>query len=215
MTITEPTINDQGDEEHPSFGVVRVNRVSAGAPGIRLFDSSLPHHQFVTLEIAGAVRHRDLNHDTIFGNHRPKIAVEMTLSQWGALVSSFGQGAGTPVTITRVDNIAVPQAAHESRLAVTSREVADAATKATEVVRKAIADVEAAFERKAGRREMAELIHNLHHAGQNSPSNMKYAADTLTRHAEDVVSKAKADIEAAQQFGNTIVSGAQPLELEA
>lgn len=39
---------------------------------------------------------------------------------------------------------------------------------------------------------------------------MKYAADTLTRHAEDVVSKATADIEAARQF-----SAPQLHELEA
>lgn len=215
MTTTEPTITERGDEVHPSFGVVTVNRIHA-QPGVRLFDSSLPHNEFVRLSISRATRKRDLHHDWIFSDNKELIEVQMSLSQWGSLVSSFGQGSGTPVTLHRVAGEPMPAAAHESRLAETAREVADAARKSTEQVQAAIKAVEDAFERKAGRREMADLIRNLHHTGGNVPSNMKYAADTLTRHAEDVVSKAKADIEAAHQFGATELTSATPiLELEA
>lgn len=213
--ITEPTINSHGDEVHPSFGVVVVSRVNAH-PGVRLFDSSIPHTQYVKLEIARATRKRDLHHDWIHHDTRSMIEIEMSLSQWGALVSSFGQGSGTPVTIHRVDGVPQPKAAHESRLAETSREVADAARRSTEQVRTAANAVLAAFQERKGVRDTAPLMRDLQAAVGNLPANMKFAADTLTRHAEDVVSKARVDIEAAHQFGGTVVidPAAEVLEID-
>jgi hypothetical protein len=197
---TDPTINQRGDEEHPSFGVVRLTRVTA-QPGRRLFDSSLPHNQYVNMQVARATRTRSLHHDWIHGSLDTLLDINLSLTQWGAMVSSFGVGGGTPVTLHRVAGELMPEAAHESRLAQTSREVADSARKSTDKIREAAQAVTDAFESKAGRRVMADVISNLQHAVDGVPNNMKFAADTLTRHAEDVVSKAKADIEAARQFG--------------
>lgn len=200
MTVTPPTVNDRGDEEHPSFGLVQLSRISA-TPGVSLFDSSITHNQFVRLSVKRATRHRDLHKDWIYPVSGPDlIEVNMTLTQWGALVSSFGNGTGTPVTLHRVAGEVMPEAPHASRLAETAREVADAARKSTERISAAAAAVLAAFEVKAGRREMATVLAALQSAVGGVPANMKFAADTLTRHAEDVVTKARADIEAAQQF---------------
>jgi hypothetical protein len=211
--ITEPTINDRGNEEHPSFGVMRLSRVTGRR---RLFDSSIPHSEWVTLEISRATRQRDLHHDRVYGGREQLIEIEMSLTQWGAVVSSFNQGSGTPVTLHRVAGETMPEAAHESRLAETAREVAGAAAKSTEKVREAVKAVELAFERKAGRRELADLLRALHFTVENVPANMKFAADMLTEHAEDVVSKARADIEAARQFGGQPAIEAPPrLELES
>ena len=98
---TRPTVNRHGDEEHPSFGVVRVSRPQCRPPR-RLFDSSIAHGEYVHLEIARAVRQRKLHHDWIYGSPQTLIEVNMTLTQWGSLVSSFGVGSGTPVTISRI-----------------------------------------------------------------------------------------------------------------
>lgn len=215
MTTTPPDTTAQGDEVHPSYGVVNLSRVTA-QPGVRLFDSSIPHTEFVSMSISGATRQRSLHHDWIFSDHAPKIVVEMTMTQWGALVSSFGQGSGTPVTLRRVNGEDIPYAPNPSRLAETAREVAEAAEHSTSEVRTAVQAVVEAFENKAGRRELGALINNLHHTADNLPRNMKYAANTLTRHAEDVVSKANADIEAARQFGSTPLPAGTPVpELEA
>jgi hypothetical protein len=199
VTITSPTTNEFGDEVHPSFGVVRLSRVTS-SPGIRLFDSAISHSQFVRMEIARASRSRGLHHDFVHGSGAPLIEVDMSLSQWGALVSSFNQGSGTPVTLHRVAGEVMPEAAHESRLAQTAREVADAAADATAGVAESAQAIVTAFNAKAGRREMSDLINNLRRTIGNLPRNMQYAADTLTRHSEDVVAKARADIEAAAQF---------------
>lgn len=199
MTTTPPTINDQGDEEHPSFGVARLYRARC-SPARRLFDSSIGHHEYVRLEIARATRTRSLHRDWIHGEVDTLIEVNMSLTQWGALVSSFNHGSGSPVTIARVGRERMPEADHVSRLAVTAREVSEAATVRTEQIRGAVEAIESAFEARAGRREMADLIRDLSVAVGNLPSNMRYVADSLTEHAEDVVSKARADIEAAQQY---------------
>jgi hypothetical protein len=212
--ITKPTIDEYGAEVHPSFGVVRVTRPQCNPPR-RLFDSSIGHREYVHLEIARATRRRELHHDWIHSGARTLIEIKMTLTQWGALVSSFGHGSGTPVTISSVDMVQQPEAAHESRLTQTAAEVAEASEQATSQVVAAAQRVDSAFAAKAGRREMGDAIKGLMSTLENLPSNMKFTADSLTRHAEDVVSKAKADIEASMQFGTSVLPAADPLELEA
>lgn len=211
---TQPVVNEHGDEEHPSFGVVRLSRQTCRPPK-RLFDSSIGHSEYVHLEIARAVRQRDLHHDSIYGSAQTLIEVDMTLTQWGALVSSFNVGSGTPVTLNRVGRESMPEAEHRSRLAETAAEVADKSRTATASVERAARALDEAFTNRAGRRDMGEAIRSLLFAVQNLPANMKFAADSLTEHAEDVVSKAKADIEAARQFGEIgALNGVRVREIE-
>jgi hypothetical protein len=66
---------------------------------------------------------------------------------------------------------------------------------------------------------MRELLATLRNATGNLPSNMEFAAQSLTEHTENVVVKAKADIEAlmvrATQNGVAIEAGDLPvLEIE-
>lgn len=212
--ITEPTHNDHGDEVHPSFGVAQVHRVTAH-PAHHLFDSSIGHAEYVTLTVQRASRKRDRSRDWIHtAPGRPLIEIEMSMSQWGSLVSGFGSSRGTPVTIHQVAGETMPQAPHTSRLAVTAKEVSTTAAKAVRDVQAAAAAVDAAFTDRAGRREMGVVLANLRHTLANLPSNMKFAADTLTEHAEDVVAKAQADIEAVAQFGSRVLPEGNYIELE-
>lgn len=214
---TEPTHNDHGDEVHPSFGVAQVHRNSSH-PAHHLFDSSIGHTEYVTLEVHRATRKRDLRRDWIHtAPGRPLIEIEMSMSQWGSLISGSGSGRGTPVTIHQFNGETMPRADHTSRLAVTAKEVSTTAAKAVQDVQAAAAEVDAVFEKKAGRTVMRVALTNLRHTLANLPSNMKFAADALTEHAEDVVAKATADIEAAREFGSRVLPGSTEtgLELEA
>lgn len=181
-------------ESHESWGVVVVNRVTGGT---ELFDSSHVHNEWIRLEIAPAERERDLHTDWIHGGIHPFIEIDMSLAQWAQLVSSFGNGSGTPVTINSRDGKLIPRAIDEPRLAVTSREVSTTAKKSTEGIVQAAQAVKEAFAAKAGRVDMAKKLRDLDIAIGHFPANMKFAADRLTEHAEDVVTKTKADIEAA------------------
>lgn len=189
-------------EEHESWILVHANRISGGA---HLFDSEIMHQHFVRVTIERVERRRDLNRDWLFAK-KTLVEFDMSMSQWGAFVSSFGS-SGVPATLThffadpeitsRVNTYGrVREAEHKPRLEESHREVKEAADKALEKIAEAYEAVEEAYERKAGRREMTPLLQTLRAHLRNAPANMKFAAESLTEHVENVVTKARDDIEA-------------------
>lgn len=184
-------------ETDPAFGWIYVNRSSVSPPGAALFDSSIRHQEVVTLRISTASRNRSLHNDYIHENLQDEIVeVHMSFAQWAQVVSSFGS-SGTPCTINSRGRKLVPFPEHEeSRLAVTAREIETSAEDAIQEVRDAYNEVRAARSAGAGTKKMNDLLHNLECMIDNLPKNLKFSADQLTEHAENVVTKAKADIEA-------------------
>lgn len=192
--VTSIAVAEDGTETHESWILLRLSKVSA-QPGVHLFDSEISHNRYVTVEVCGCERRRDLNRDW---KYTTKVLMEFAMSQaqWGAFVSSFGDGGGVPATLYFDQSGHVPQAPHESRMAESMREVRDSGDKAlTEIGARYLALV-AAFERGAGKREMRDLITSLGHQIDNGPKNMEFAAASLTEHVETVVTKARADVEA-------------------
>lgn len=196
--IIPPTLNERGDESHPAWGLIGASRVSHSPPGAALFDSDMLHSHYVTIRISTAERHRDLNRDWL---HSRQEFVEIALSeaQWASFVSSMNVGQGVPCTILTRENLHdVPGFPHEPRLAESMREVRDAADKS-------VAEVQAAFDAYEEKKNAANL-RNLKYAIQNMPANLTYTAKSLTEHAENVVQRSRADIEAmviqkAKQIG--------------
>jgi hypothetical protein len=191
-------------EIHESFGYAAVNNIQS--TGTSLFDSDIVHQHYVALRIGRMERQRKHNRDYLHPTDEI-IEVGMSVAQWGALVSSFGKGSGVPVTImwTQEQGL-VPGSPHEPRLAHSTAEVRSAARKAMDDVAAAMAALDGAWERKAGRREMADLLRNLRATVDNAPLNITFAANSLNEHVENVVTKARADIEAmvddrARQLG--------------
>lgn len=185
---------DTDNETHPSFGMASVNRIHSGPPGEALFDSELRHHEFVELRISDAERKRDLNHDWIHPTVEHTV-VRMSMVQWGALVSSFGT-SGVPVTLHRINGQPVEKAAYAPRMAESLAEVDAAAEKYTGRIHTAAEALRAAFDEKAGRKEMEKLLRDLEIQLSNAKPNLKFVAKSFTEHVEDTVTKARADIEA-------------------
>ena len=190
----EPTVDAHGDEQHPSWGMIGASRVSGHAT---LFDSDIRHQHFVTLRISTGRRSRDLNRDWL----RPAdefVEVAMSEAQWASFVSSMNAGQGVPCTILRRDREQVPPAPFTPRLRESMGDVERAAANAAEAVAKAFAT----FSEK----RTAANLRSLEFAIKNMPANIVFAASSLTEHAENVVQRARADIEAmvvakAQQLG--------------
>lgn len=201
----EPTINDEGAEQHPAWGLIGASRVQSGGgkhDGAVLFDSEIPHRHYVVVKLHAAQRKRDLNRDWIGTQNRlPIVEVAMSESQWAQFVSSMNQGDGVPCTITTRDTqegFAVPGMPYSPRLQQSMDEVASAADKSLEKIREAFALVK--------ERPNKTNIRNLEIVLGNAPANMKFAAKSLTEHTENVVTKARADLEAmviakAKQLG--------------
>lgn len=206
-------VKADGTESHESWIMLAPSKVSA-TPGERLFDSEITHSRYVTVRVLRCERRRELNRDW---KHGTEVLMELAMShaQWGAFVSSFGEGSGVPATLLRDQGGPVPQAPAESRLRETAREVLGSGEKALAGIQDGFEELEAAFERGAGKREMRDLIHTLKHRIGNGPRNMEFAATSLTEHVENVVTKARTDIEAmavdAAQQGLALDVGAARL----
>lgn len=187
--IEEPTKNPEtGDESHPSWGLIGASRYS-NSPGSVLFDSDITHNHTVRVSLSTASRKRDLNRDRKHGD-REFLEVEMSEAQWASFVSSMGNGQGVPCTIRRrEDEVFVPGQPPDSRMQESIDEVKSAASKA-------YGEIQEAFEAYAEKKNAANLK-TLKYTIANAPANVKFAGDQLTEHAENVVQKAKFDIEAA------------------
>jgi hypothetical protein len=183
-----PTLDEHGDERHPAWGRMTVTR-GQGTP-VALFDSDIKHQHTVNVALHTATRKRDLHRDWIHTG-KQKFEIQMSESQWAAFVASVGQGSGTSCTIRfdrSQDDPIVPGVVFESRLKQSSDEIRSAAKEAIENIVEAFKKVE--------EKPNQGNVRALGFAIQNLPSNLGFAADSLTEHMEQVVSKARADIEA-------------------
>jgi hypothetical protein len=202
--VEEPTIvkRDEkwGDEwAHPAWAMIGASRVSGG--DAVLFDSDIRHNHYVVVRLRGATRRRSLHRDSLFAESRaPIVEVAMSEAQWASFVSSMNVGDGVACTLRYREGQSIPGLPYESRLKESVDEVRGAADKALERVREAFAKVE--------EKPNKGNIRALRFAIEGMPNNMAFAAESLTEHTENVVQKARADIEAM------VVSKAQQLGLE-
>lgn len=209
MTTEKPTVTGEGYhggeiETHPAWAVARFNRFSGGQS--RYFDSDIRHTNGIYLQIDRAERHRHLKMDWIHGKEQ-LIEIRMSEAQFGALVSSFGNGSGVPVTLTYVDRERMPDIDDVPRLEVSRREVGEAAAKGAETVRRAAAAMAAAVNaEKTSKKALREALRSLELAIDHLPADLEFAAKSLHEHTENIVTKARADVEAmvdarAAEFG--------------
>lgn len=193
--VQDPVIDAaQGDEIHPAFGVAVVTRRSGG--GRSLFQSDLLHNETVSLSVHEAVRKRDLSHDWVHPG-RELVEIEMSLAQWGSLVSSMGLGSGVSVTIRRTEhNAFVPEIPHQPRTAESLREVREVTDRMYAEVRAATAALHEAIHEKKGVRATKEALNALERAVAGAGNNAQFTVDSLVEAGEQVVAQARADIEA-------------------
>jgi hypothetical protein len=198
-------------EEHPAFAMAEVNRVHA-TPGAALFDSELQHSEYVVLRIKRAMRRRELKRDWITDAEQ-LVEVSMSMAQWGALVSSFGTN-GVPVTLNWLSGEGdVERLSYEPRMAESLKEIEGAATELVHDIRWAADELREAFDNKASRREVEDKLSHLEAMINNARADACFTATQFSKHVENTVTKARADIEAmaasAQQRG--IEAGSLPL----
>ena len=191
--IVEPYIDSEGEETHPAFGMASISRITA-TPGAVLFDSDLRHGQYIELRISEATRRRDLKQDWIFAN-RQIISINMSMAQWASLIASPNT-EGIPVTIASHGNIPVPGIPHQPRLAVTMNEAHNAAEEAFGSIRKAMSVYQAALDCKQPAKQRNAALAGLTAAIRNATANVDYAGQKFSEHAEEVVERSRADIEA-------------------
>ena len=191
---TPPTLNEHGDETHPAFGAITAHRVTSN-PGVVLFDSEITHRQFIRVTISGMKRQRDLNRDWLFEDSKPYIEVDMSEAQWASFVSSMNTTA-VPCTVRRTESEwDVPGLEFAPRLALSAQETVTAAEKAFARIKEAVDALDVALSQKSTAKEKREALRQVRLAVEGAPHNVKFASDSLTEHVENVVQKARADVE--------------------
>lgn len=174
------------EENHPAFAVISAVRTSGGAAV--LFDSDIQHQHTITVTISRASRQRDLHRDWIHGEREHLIEVEMSEAQWASFVSSINT-TGVPCTLRRTEtNQNVPGLLYEPRLRESMDEVRGTARRMRDRLDAALREVE--------EKPTKANIRSLRNALDGIESNMTFAARSLEEHAENVVQKARNDIEA-------------------
>ena len=190
----QPTVDQRGAESHPAFGLVSVSRITS-SPGQVLFQSDIRHGETIRLSVRRATRQRDLHHDWVFEKGLDLIEIEMSLAQWASTVSSMNT-SGVPCTIRQTESEHwVPGLPYDPRLAHSMAELKGVAERLHAEQLAALTAYEDAIARKAGAKELRELRSKLHYAITNAQGSVDFAAKSLNEHAENVVAKARADIE--------------------
>lgn len=193
--IERPTVDDRGADVHPAFGMIGASRGSS-TPGQVLFDSDIRHGHTVTITLYRATRKRDLNHDWVHGGVKPLAEVEMSEAQWASFVSTMNVGSGVPCTIRKTEtDWDIPGLPYDPRLAHSMDEVRTGAHRTFDRIQRAMAAYDA-LDPKCPAKERRAAIDEIRNATRHAQSSLDFAARALNEHAENVVQRARADIEA-------------------
>jgi hypothetical protein len=197
-TRTDPVVSADGDERHPAFGVIGISRIHA-TPGEVLFASDVQHPEYIRVQVHEASRKRRLKRDWVHPG--PLVCeVSMSLAQFASFVASGGTG-NVPCTIEYAGS-GEHEPGHRpgllpaSRLALTTGEARAAAQSAFRDIEQAFRNYEQALADKKPAAERRSALGWLRAAILNAVPNVAYATRALDEHAEDVVEKSRADIEA-------------------
>lgn len=198
---------------HPAFGQVVVSKVSGRTT---LYGSDFDHNQFVEVTLYESELRRYLSHDWAFSGKRI-VAFCMSEAQWAAMVSSFGNGSGTQVTISEREGVGlVPtfplrdagqffKAEGDARVDIVDQRLAELETAVSEV--------------SLSGKAKANLLGKIRSARQEIKSNLPFVAKSFSQHLETRLEKAKVEVNAWIQntiarAGLAAIAKEQPLQIE-
>jgi len=202
--ITPPTVEPHEDDgqkfTHPSYGVVKVTRVSGQSA---LFDSAFEHQHFIALSICRAARYSKDGYDFIHedtgvaGSHREIVEVWMSETQFARAITSVGAGSGSPCTIAHENGKQVPEPEREDAQKGHKDLVKRKLQGELDDLQKMASDLRE--KRNAKKRltlaEMDAMIQTMELTAQQFASNMAFYAGCMEEHMEKTVASAKAEIE--------------------
>lgn len=195
--------NDSTVTTHPSFGNIVISKPSSSHP-ISLFGSNLQHTNTITMIISHAELDRHLNNDWIHAKDRI-IEIEMSAVQFADMITSVGNGGGTPCTIRQLENKSYPDPPFESRIDIFQKEF-DARMK--NITTKISTDVKEAFDLLANKPSLTktdrkEIANKFSQFLNEISSNLPFVNQQFNESMEKTVGEAKASIE---QYFNSKIS---------
>lgn len=188
-------MEDNKESRHESYGMVVVTRWDSN--GTQLFGSPFKHSRGITLQIRNAVKTRSLSNDWISGK-KEIVTVRMSESQFGRMVSSVGNGGGTPVTIKSVVGIRKEGCPSHDLKKTFKGEMEDTIKKVPHGLKNIIKEVYdiCASKKSIGVAKTGDLLSKLNNVLQNLESNLPYIQDCFRESMEKVVDEAKTEVDA-------------------
>jgi hypothetical protein len=190
-------------KKHPSYGRIVLTKTHAGgrgkdAGGAVLFGSKVRHPSFISVEIERAELSEDGFGEYVHGTGVPVVRFSMSEAQWAHMISSFGDGGGTPITITGLEDVGFIERPPEQV------PVIELANKTAEKVKGDLVarmhdlkrDAAELAAKGAGKKALQQLAHDMEILAEWTNSNFDYLENQVKERMEKEVAKANLEIEA-------------------
>jgi hypothetical protein len=204
-------------QEHPSFGVIGISRVSSGPPGYTLFDSPFLHQHFIDITISRAYKCRTDLHSDYIGTEAELIRVSLSEVQFANMITSPNMGVGTPCTIGRFNGKGVAPSPSSGTRKTFEKEANQEFVELADTASQLQKLTEMTAPKAADRKRMRDLSAKVH---MTLRSNLEFFQEQFHKTMEKAVSAARAEIQAhvahvVQKAGlEAIKKGDEPLRLD-
>lgn len=213
--VVAPTETRDGDDvtlTHPAFAQIEVYKLSGEQV---LYGSNIKHPNSIAVRISASQLERRYSTDRYRGIKRHFVEVRFSMAQWAQMVSSIGDGEGTPCTLISKDGQTMPEIPHVDRAKEFNREGKEAIDGVVEELR----DLRAAIaENTAGvtKAKQAALLSRVDQAIRSVNDKLPFVEASFTEHLEEERSRAAIEINAMAQrafgtHGYEAVTGGVPV----
>lgn len=184
--------------QHPAQGVIIITKRHGN--GQTIFGSDNLHTETVGIEIKSASVTRDSSSNRIYGEDN-LLQLRMSAAQWAEMISSFGKGSGTPVTLTyradlenpQVEAYKIPKSDHDQHIKE-MRETINDGMQALRDLRKKV--LEALKKPTVTKADLKGMIEEIDKADRELLANTKFVADSFEESLQERMSAARIEIEA-------------------
>ncbi len=198
---------------HPAFGMIGAKRRHGHAV---LYGSDFIHNDSISIVISTSTLNRDLSRDWPFAENE-LIEVALSEAQWATFVSSLNVGSGVQCTIEHKDRVAVPGLPkpverQKQFMGEANQKIADTIVELTKLTTMISA-------LKISDKQKKELLDQARMARMQIESNAPFVMEQFGEHMEQVVEKAKIEVNAyavshLMRAGLAALGGKPPLLLE-
>jgi hypothetical protein len=190
-------------KKHPSYGRIVLTKTHAGGGGKNsggavLFGSKVRHPSFISIEIERAELSEDGFGEYVHGTGRPIVRLSMSEAQWAHMISSFGDGGGTPITITGLEGVGIIESPPEQVpvIELANKTAEKVKTDLVKKLRDLERDVKTISEKGAGKKALAQLAMDFNILASFLDGNFDYLENQVKERMEKEVAKANIEIEA-------------------
>lgn len=185
-----------GERQHPAYGQLAVSR-GHGSRGVALYGSNFKHDSVIQLTLSGSAMERGLNRNSFFTKGR-QFEIEMSESQWAALLCSLNVGGGVPVTV-RYDHSKghIPECPYTPEVEDFRHELEGDVSDIEENLKEAYEKMELLLKGKTISKVAArEVLHNLSEAYRNVHDRLPYLKSSYEKAMGKSTEAAQREIQA-------------------